>query len=148
MLTKDLLGEEQVVLILTSADSNTRLAARLGVSQQAISDVRRGNTHQAIRIDLPRYTEHRRRRFSPKEIAAIRASKDSYGQLAARYNVSRGAIADIRLGRTYRDLIYVNTDRALQHCHKCQHWKEYCRLGFPEAELDPAFAAECHLYAT
>lgn len=147
MLTQYLLGEEQVVLILTSADSNTRLAAKLGVSQQAISDVRRGKTYQSIRIDLPRYTEHRRRRFSPKEVASIRASKDSYGQLAVRYNVSRGAIADIRLGRTYRDLIYANTDRTLKHCHKCQHWSESCRLGFPEAELDPEFASECNLYA-
>lgn len=148
MPIKDRLGEEQVVFILTSADSNTRLAARLGVSKQAISDIRRGYTYQSIRLDLPRFTEHRRRRFSPQEIACIRASRDSYADLAARYNVSRGAIADIRLGRTYRDLIYVNTDRAIQHCHKCQHWSERCSLGFPEAEADPSFAAECHLYAT
>lgn len=148
MATYGILREEQIALILTSPDSNVSLANRLGVSQQAISNVRRGISYPAIRPDLPRLKHYRRRRFNPQEVATIRASLDSNGQLAAHYGVSRTTIADIRLGRTYRDVIYLQADRDLQHCHKCNQWRDGCRLGFPEAETDPAFAAECHLYAT
>ena len=49
------LSEEQVVEILTSSDSHTALAQRMGVSRTTISNVREGVFYADVAADLPRY---------------------------------------------------------------------------------------------
>ncbi len=50
------LTEEEVVLILTSQASSTKLRTELGRSRTAILAVRRGDYHRHVRPDIPRWT--------------------------------------------------------------------------------------------
>jgi hypothetical protein len=140
------LGEEQIVLILTSPLPATVLGRQLGCSHQAVCDVRNNKTHRHIRPDLERTNRYTTRRLKPHHVAYIRDSDESSNSLARRFNVSQRTIISVRRGETYRDLLDAVVDADKPHCCTCQHWCRGCGLGFPEAIEDPFFAADCSLF--
>jgi hypothetical protein len=137
--------EEQVVLILTSPLPAAVLGRQFGCSHQAVCDVRNNKTYRYIRSDIPRSNRYSTRRLKPENVAYIRDSVESNHTLAKRFGVSRRTIISARRGETYKNRgTPSSTDQP--HCCNCKHWGNGCGLGFPEAEEDPAFAAECSLF--
>lgn len=137
--------EEQVVLILTSPLPAAVLGRQLGCSHQAVCDIRNNKTYRYVRSDIPRVNRYSTRRLKPENVAYIRDSSESSYILAKRFGVSRRTIIAARRGETYKDHGVPSSINDL-HCRNCKHWSNGCALGFPEAEEDPGFAAECSLF--
>ena len=137
--------EEQVVLILTSPLPAAVLGRQFGCSHQAVCDVRNNKTYRYIRSDIPRSNRYSTRRLKPENVTYIRDSVESNHTLAKRFGVSRRTIISARRGETYKDRGTPSSTDQL-HCCNCKHWGNGCGLGFPEAEEDPVFAAECTLF--
>lgn len=137
--------EEQVVLILTSPLPAAVLGRQFGCSHQAVCAVRNNKTYRSIRPDLPRVNRYSTRRLKPENVAYIRDSLESHRALAKRFGVSHRTIISVRRGETYKGRDCPSSDDQF-HCRNCKHWSNGCALGFPEAQEDPAFAAECTLF--
>lgn len=138
--------EEQVVLILTSPLPAAVLGRQFGCSHQAICGIRNNKSYRHVRPDIPRTNRYSTRRLKPENVAYIRDSVESNGDLARRFGVSPRTIISARRGETYKDRGIPSSSDQL-HCRNCAHWSGGCSLGFPEACEDPNFAAECSLFA-
>lgn len=79
-------------------------------------------------------------------------------RLARQLGCSRQMVYCVLRGETYRDVL-PQLPRGLpsglpaprlqltRSCHRCQHWRGRCTMGFPDpAEEGPSFAMECALY--
>jgi DNA-binding transcriptional regulator YiaG len=84
------------------------LAQTYDVSSQTVRNIKLLKTRRARRIlDLMRedgeeaYTWNDAPRFSPKQVADIRASKLTSGKLAREYGVSSSTIRMVKTGKTY-----------------------------------------------
>jgi hypothetical protein len=70
-------------------------------------------------------------------------------ELAAQMGVSRQAVSQVRLGRSWSN-VYPELPRRGDwiSCVNCKHWRhDECDLGFPDPiEEGPAFASDCDLY--
>jgi hypothetical protein len=142
------LGSDDIHLILTSPQPAAVLARQLGVSHQAVCDVRNNKTHKDIHPHLPRFNKFTTRRLKPEHVDCIRSSKEPLSTLSKRFNVSERTIISVRRGETYKDVgIAGPRSRSDLHCANCMHWDSGCGLGFPEALEDLTFAAECSLFA-
>lgn len=141
------LTTENVVLILTSPLPAAVIGRQLGVSHQTICNVRNNISYKNVRPDLPRFNNYTTRRLEPGQVAYVRSSAEPVSALAERFGVSKRTIISAQRGETYRDVgIAVPATPEQEHCMNCQHWGAGCDLGFPEAQEDPLFAADCSLY--
>lgn len=141
------LTTDDIVLILTSPLPAAVLGRQLGVSHQVVCCIRNNLYYKDVRPDLPRFNKYSTRRLQPGQVAYVRASVESNGELAKRFGVSKRTIISARRGETYRNVGIARPTSAQQdHCLNCQHWTSGCDLGFPEAQDDPLFAADCSLY--
>ncbi len=98
------------------------------------------------------------RRLTTDDVRLILTRPDlSLGLLADQLQVSRETIRQVRIGITYDDVLPGLPRKRPRiapvqqvdgpSCHRCQHWRSGCDLGFPDPELEgPAFAADCSLY--
>jgi hypothetical protein len=86
------------------------------------------------------------------DVLQILESPLSDKKTAAVYDCTRQAIANIRTGKAFGYLYphIKRRDLKQEHapkCTNCSHWNDStCSFGFPEADEDPAFAAECQLF--
>jgi len=109
------LTEEKVRGILLSGGKTAEgIAERFGVSVYSVFLykrllIKRARTvAAALRTEgfepllWPRYSGAHRARFTPEQVAEIRASKEPSSVFAKRYGCARSTIRMMRTGRTYR----------------------------------------------
>lgn len=101
----------------------------------------------------PRRRKPSRPRPQKLELSHVRRAltdrKASDVKLAAELGVSRQAIQQIRIGKTWTK-VFPNLPRRPQwrDCTECRHWSnDECGLGFPDPlEEGTGFAGDCDLY--
>lgn len=123
------LSEDQVREILSSDERSYILARRFGVGKPAITSVRKGHRWAHACPDTPRPCSTvdmrtvsfrgsdgadparargeriARAKLTDDAVQEIRASRENTTILMARYGVSRAAICDARMGRTWRHVV-------------------------------------------
>lgn len=73
--------------------------------------------------------------------------------LADQLGRSSEAIRQVRIGKTYRDVLpdmprMIPLRSGGVTCYTCEHWRGDCTMGFPDPlEEGPGFARDCDFYA-
>lgn len=96
------LTDEQVREALNSTETQAELAARFGVTRQAISDIRRGSRWSHLSVDRPGRRWARPVKLSHELAQQIRATSGSNRALAAQFGVSHATIGLVRAGRIWK----------------------------------------------
>ena len=90
-------------------------------------------------------------RLSSDDVHLILTSSESGCSMARRFGISKQAISQIRLGRTYRTVSPEVARRApAKSCTSCRFWRsgmDPCSQGIPDVISEgPAFAADCDFF--
>ena len=94
-----------VMAIRHSSEGSNVLAKRYGVSRRTIDDARYGHTwiHLPDAKNIEEMSFHGKK-FTPKDVLYIRASDESSLILAAKYEVNKSSIDNIRSRRTWANI--------------------------------------------
>ncbi len=97
--------EADVMAIRYSSEGSNVLAKRYGVSRRTIDDARYGHTwiHLPDAKNIEEMSFHGKK-FTPKDVLYIRASDESSLILAAKYEVNKSSIDNIRSRRTWANI--------------------------------------------
>jgi hypothetical protein len=103
------LTEKQVLEILKDPSTHANIAHTYGISRATVSDIKRGHSWGYLEgaevVQSVRPVSHRQgasKNLNEEKVKEIRKSTESYGILAARYNISVPTVCDIRKRKSWK----------------------------------------------
>ena len=103
------LSDDQVIEIARSNESNTILSARFGISKSVVGKIKNGEswTHivcTRVSASKPIGSRHGRSKLSEREALEILNSPAETKALSKKYQISEGAVRDIKSGKRWAHL--------------------------------------------